>query len=158
MRTKLRYIALVLCLALGLSGCGEKVYVPVVRVDSLTAAALAGDQFAGMVVSDSSVTVTSESGKKVKELLVKEGDKVTLGQKLFGVGTVTLYCSDKSSGVFELQNVKKPEQVRRFLSDLVEKKRTESGVKGREIYGSGNPMPPHPGHDADCDCGAPDME
>lgn len=82
----------------------------------------------------------------------------TLGQKLFGVGTVTLYCSDKSSGVFELQNVKKPEQVRRFLSDLVEKKRTESGVKGREIYGSGNPMPPHPGHDADCDCGAPDME
>ena len=83
MRTKLRYIALVLCLALGLSGCGEKVYVPVVRVDSLTAAALAADQFAGMVVSDSSVTVTSESGKKVKELLVKEGDKVTLGQKLF---------------------------------------------------------------------------
>ena len=82
----------------------------------------------------------------------------TLGQKLFGVGTVTLYCSDKSSGVFELQNVKKPEQGRRFLSDLVEKKRTESGVKGREIYGSGNPMPPHPGHDADCDCGAPDME
>ena len=54
----------------------------------------------------------------------------TLGQKLFGVGTVTLFCSDKSNGVLPLENIKKPEQVRRFLSDLVEKKRTETGVKG----------------------------
>ena len=83
MRTKLRYIALCLCMVLGLSGCGEKVYVPVVRVDSLTGAALAADQFAGVVVSDSSVTVASEAGKTVSELLVKEGEKVAEGQKLF---------------------------------------------------------------------------
>ena len=83
MRTKWKYMALTLCLLLGLSGCSEKVYVPVVRVDSLTGAALAADQFAGVVVSDSSVTVTCESGKKVAELLVKEGEKVTEGQKLF---------------------------------------------------------------------------
>lgn len=83
MRTKLRYIALAVCLLLGLSGCSEKVYVPVVRVDSLTGAALAADQFGGVVVSDSSVTVTCESGKKIAELLVKEGDKVTQGQILF---------------------------------------------------------------------------
>lgn len=83
MRTKLRYIALCLCMVLGLSGCGEKVYVPVVRVDSLTSAALAADQFAGVVVSDSSVTVASEAGKTVSELLVKEGEKVAEGQKLF---------------------------------------------------------------------------
>ena len=106
----------------------------------------------------------------IKGLLKTETDEIllyrildiksreTLGQKLFGVGTVTLYCSDKSSGVFELQNVKKPEQVRRFLSDLVEKKRTESGVKGREIYGSGTPMPPHPDHGPDCGCDGPDGE
>ena len=75
----------------------------------------------------------------------------TLGQRILGVGTVVLFCSDKSSGVLELKNIKKPEQVRRFLSDLVERKRTETGVKGREIYGSGNPMPPHPGHGPDCD-------
>ena len=31
----------------------------------------------------------------------------TLGQRIFGVGTVTLYCSDKSSGVIELKNIKK---------------------------------------------------
>lgn len=70
----------------------------------------------------------------------------TLGQKLFGVGTVTLYCSDKSNGVLPLENIKKPDQVRRFLSDLVEAKRTETGVKGREIYGMGTADPHH-----DCD-------
>lgn len=77
----------------------------------------------------------------------------TLGQRLFGVGTVTLFCSDKSSGVLELQNIKKHDQVRRFLSDLVERKRTETGVKGREIFGAGNPVP-HPDLDGDGDCDA----
>lgn len=77
----------------------------------------------------------------------------TLGQKMFGVGTVTLYCSDKSSGVLPLENIKKPDQVRRFLSDLVEKKRTETGVKGREIFGAGNAAA-HPDVDGDGDCDA----
>ncbi len=75
----------------------------------------------------------------------------TLGQRIFGVGTVTLYCSDKSSGILALENIKKPDQVRRFLSDLVEKKRAESGVRGREIIGSGNPMP-HADLDGDGSC------
>ena len=77
----------------------------------------------------------------------------TLGQRLFGVGTVTLYCSDKSNGVLALENIKKPDQVRRFLSELVEKKRTETGVKGREIIGTGHPVP-HPDTDGDGDCDA----
>lgn len=81
----------------------------------------------------------------------------TLGQRIFGVGTVTLFCSDKSSGVLQLENIKKPDQVRRFLSELVEKKRTETGVKGREIFGTGNPVP-HPDLDGDGDCDADPAE
>ena len=77
----------------------------------------------------------------------------TLGQKLFGVGTVTLFCSDKSNGVLPLENVKKPDQVRRFLSELVEQKRAESGVKGREIIGMGH-TPNHPDFDGDGQCDA----
>ena len=80
----------------------------------------------------------------------------TLGQKLLGVGTVTLYCSDKSDGVLALENIKKPDQVRRFLSDLVEKRRTETGVKGREIFGTGNAAA-HPDADGDGDCDVQDM-
>lgn len=77
----------------------------------------------------------------------------TLGQRICGVGTVTLYCSDKSSGIMELKNIRQYEKVRRFLSDLVEKKRTESGVKGREIYGMGNAVD-HPDIDGDGQCDA----
>ena len=77
----------------------------------------------------------------------------TLGQRICGVGTVTLYCSDKSSGILELKNIKEYEKVRRFLSDLVEKKRAESGVKGREIYGMGHAVD-HPDLDGDGDCDA----
>src|SRR5699024_10219610 len=36
----------------------------------------------------------------------------TLGQRIFGVGTVVLFCTDKTSGVLELKNIKKPDQVR----------------------------------------------
>ena len=80
----------------------------------------------------------------------------TLGQKLFGVGTVTLYCSDKSNGVLALENIKKPDQVRRFLSELVETRRAETGIKGREIFGAGNPIP-HPDLDGDGDCDAAEL-
>ena len=80
----------------------------------------------------------------------------TLGQKVCGVGTVTLYCTDKSTGVLTLENVKKPDQVRRFLSDLIEKKRTETGVKGREIFGTGA-APVHPDLDGDGVCDAQDV-
>lgn len=80
----------------------------------------------------------------------------TLGQRIFGVGTVVLFCTDKTSGVLELKNIQKPDQVRRFLSDLVERRRTETGVKGREIYGSASVL-----HSPDCDTdgdGIPDCD
>ena len=77
----------------------------------------------------------------------------TLGQRICGVGTVTLYCSDKSNGILELKNIKKHDQVRRFLSELVEQKRSETGIKGRELFGTGHAIP-HPDVDGDGDCDA----
>lgn len=60
----------------------------------------------------------------------------SLGQKMFGVGTITLYCADKSDSMLELKNIKKPDAVRRFLSKVVEQERTLKGITGREIYGA----------------------
>ena len=80
----------------------------------------------------------------------------TLWQKICGVGTVTLFCSDKSDGILELKNIRKPDQVRRFLSELVETRRAETGIKGREIFGAGNPIP-HPDLDGDGDCDAAEL-
>lgn len=84
MRKKLRTMALGLALALGLSACsGSGEPVPVERVDTLASIAAVTDQFAGVVVSDNSVTVAKEADKAVKELLVKEGQRVSEGQELF---------------------------------------------------------------------------
>lgn len=85
---KLKCIAAGLILALGLSACAqEEVFVSVERVDRLTAVATAAEKFSGVVVSDNAVTVAKEADKKVKELLVKEGDQVREGQKLFSYDT-----------------------------------------------------------------------
>ncbi|HWQ58375.1 MAG TPA: PH domain-containing protein [Clostridia bacterium] len=62
----------------------------------------------------------------------------TLGQKLFGVGTLSLYCADQSNRTLELVNIKKPEAVRKFLSRIVEQERNEKGVTGREVFGTTN--------------------
>jgi len=60
----------------------------------------------------------------------------TLGQKICGVGTITLYTADRTDASLELKNIKKPEQVRRFLSKIVEKERDEKRVLGKEMYGA----------------------
>jgi hypothetical protein len=59
----------------------------------------------------------------------------TLGQKIFGVGTVTLLSTDKSHGSLDLKNVKNSDDVRRFLSKLVEEQRMQRGITGREFLG-----------------------
>lgn len=88
MRNRLKYMAVGLALALGLSGCGGSAEpVPVQRVDTLTNAATAADRFAGVVVSDSAQTVAKEADKTVSELLVSVGDQVKKGAKLFSYDT-----------------------------------------------------------------------
>jgi len=62
----------------------------------------------------------------------------TFGQKLTGVGSVILYCTDQSHHTLELKNIKKPEKIYRFLSELVEQRRNEKGITGRELYGTGS--------------------
>lgn len=70
----------------------------------------------------------------------------TFGQKLCGVGTVTLYSADQSNSTFEIKNIKKPEAVRKFISRVVERERGEKGLTGREIYGAAGLM-----HDTDAE-------
>lgn len=60
----------------------------------------------------------------------------TLGQKIFGMGTITLYSADQSNATFEIKNIRKPDAVRRFLSKIIEQERTQKGITGREIYGA----------------------
>lgn len=73
----------------------------------------------------------------------------TLGQKIFGVGTIRLYSADQSNRTLELLNIKKPEEVRKFISRIVERERNAKGVTGREIYGMTNISLQNDGQDSD---------
>lgn len=85
----------------------------------------------------------------------------SFGQKLVGVGTVTLFNADTTDKRIVLKNVRKPNQVHRFLSTLVENERKENGIAGREIVGYGGMMDDHDHHnhhngepctDPNCNC------
>ena len=74
----------------------------------------------------------------------------TLGQKIFGVGTVHLISSDKSCPDLPLESIKKPIDVKEIIVDLVNKARVANQVRSSELLDSMGPV------DADRD-GLPDM-
>lgn len=64
--------------------------------------------------------------------------KRSLMDRMFGVGTVTLYTSDKTNRELVLKNIKNPTEVRNFISELVESERERLKIRGREILGIGD--------------------
>ena len=50
--------------------------------------------------------------------------KRSFGQMLFGVGTIVIHSSDKSSSTLEIQDVKSPKQVKELIHQLVEESKT----------------------------------
>lgn len=56
----------------------------------------------------------------------------TLGQKIFGVGSIHVCSADKSMVDFEITSVKNSADVKEKLSELVEKNRVEKRVMNRE--------------------------
>ena len=57
----------------------------------------------------------------------------TLGQRLFGVGTVTVTSSDKSNPVLEIKNIKDPTTVKELIHDQVEEMKDRRRVRYSEI-------------------------
>ena len=77
--------------------------------------------------------------------------KQNLWQKIFGVGSVILTTADKSTPVLEIKNIKTPDRVRKALSTLVEKRRDEKRVTGKEMFGAAGMFHGVEGEDADLD-------
>lgn len=63
--------------------------------------------------------------------------KMTLGQRLFGVGTVILHSSDKTAPTLELKNVKKPRDVKETIFQQVEQCKEERRMRTMEFVGDG---------------------
>lgn len=59
----------------------------------------------------------------------------TLGQRLCGVGTVTIVSSDKTMPSLVLKNIKKPIQVKELIHSQVEEMKLKRRVRIGEIMG-----------------------
>ena len=58
----------------------------------------------------------------------------SLGQKMFGVGTITLFSNDVTTPLTEIINVKDPYKVRNMLAEYIEEAREAKGVRIGEVY------------------------
>lgn len=59
--------------------------------------------------------------------------KRTLGQRIFGLGTIKYCSADKTLGDFEIKNIKKSKDVKELLSEMVENERNRKKVTSREF-------------------------
>ena len=57
----------------------------------------------------------------------------TLGERLFGLGTIHCCSADKSTPEFDVSRIPDSARIKELLSDLVEKERTSRRVTGREL-------------------------
>lgn len=57
----------------------------------------------------------------------------TLGQRMFGLGTIKCCSADKTLGDFEIKNIKKSRDVKELLSEMVEDERNRKKVTSREF-------------------------
>jgi len=57
----------------------------------------------------------------------------TLGERIFGLGTIHCCSGDKSQGEFDILHIKDPKRVKELLSEMVERERMERRVGTREV-------------------------
>jgi len=58
----------------------------------------------------------------------------TLGQRIFGVGTIHCCSADKTLGDFDIKNIKKSRDVKEMLSNMVDDVRDRKRVSSREFF------------------------
>ncbi len=64
----------------------------------------------------------------------------SLGERLFGLGTIHCCSGDKSSPEFDIKRIKTPQYVKDLLSDMIENERNERRVGLREYMDSDEEM------------------
>lgn len=61
--------------------------------------------------------------------------KISLGQRLFGVGTITIQSSDKTLPTLELKNIKRPRETKELIHQTVEELKIARRMRvGETIY------------------------
>ena len=60
---------------------------------------------------------------------------ISLGQRVFGVGTVCVHSSDKSIPHLDLKNVKNPREVKELIHQKVEAAKDKRRMRATEVLG-----------------------
>ena len=63
---------------------------------------------------------------------------ISLGQRIFGVGTVCIHSSDQSIPHLDLVNVKNPREVKELIHRRVEEAKDKRRIRSMEIMGGGD--------------------
>ena len=61
---------------------------------------------------------------------------MTLGQRIFGVGTVCVHSSDRSVPHLDLKNIKQPREVKELIHQNVEAAKDKRRMRTTELMGS----------------------
>lgn len=59
--------------------------------------------------------------------------KITLGQRIFGVGSVLIQSSDKSMPLLELKNIRQPREVKELIHQQVEEMKLSRRMRVGEL-------------------------
>ncbi len=59
--------------------------------------------------------------------------KRSLGERIFGLGTIHCCSGDQTSPEFDILHIKNPKKVKDMLSDMIEKERLERHIGMREF-------------------------
>lgn len=94
-------------------------------------------------------TLEEENLYRVRDISVTR----TLGQRLFGLGTVKVFSTDASNGETVLESIRNPIEVKEEIVRLVDAARRKHGIRASEML-MGHPDPHDCDHDAD---GIPDI-
>lgn len=62
---------------------------------------------------------------------------ISLGQRIFGVGTVRVHSSDHSIPLLELENIKRPREVKEMIHKAVEEAKDKRRMRTMEVMGTG---------------------
>ena len=76
---------------------------------------------------------------------------ITLGQRIFGVGTVCVHSSDKSIPHLDLKNVKNPREVKELIHRSVEAAKDKRRMRATELLGGSDGPAFHAGDEFDLD-------
>ena len=64
---------------------------------------------------------------------------ISLGQRIFGVGTIIVQSSDKTMPILDIKNIKRPKEVKELIHRNVEEMKIRRKMRVGEILSNGEP-------------------